>query len=390
MPLPDDLHPATLAAHGGGALDTASAGVVPPIQPATTFLRDENYGLVNPANIYSRDDSEALRAVEHLLARLEGGAAALAFPSGMAATAAVFRSLPKGARVVLQSGIYWGTTKWVRDFCARRDIALIEVDAADRTALGAACDANGADLIFVETPSNPWLKTVDIRAAAACASQHGALLVVDSTAATPVLTQPLTHGADIVMHSATKGINGHSDVLAGALVTRDASTETWTRIATDRHDAGAILGPFEAWMLLRGMRTLPLRMTRMSATAQHLAHALSTDPRVPDVFYPGLPGHPGHDVAVTQMSGGFGGLMSFLVRGDLRDALAVVGRLRVFQRATSLGGVESLVEHRHTIEPHTGIPETLIRLSVGIEDPGDLWADLDQALGHITPGTEAP
>lgn len=389
MPLPDHLHPATLAAHGGGAVDTASAGVVPSIQPATTFLRDENYGLVNPANIYSRDDSEALRAVEHLLTKLEGGAAALAFPSGMAAIAAAFRSLPAGARVVVQSGIYWGTTKWVRDFCARREIALTEVDAADTHALGAACAARGADLIFVETPSNPWLKTVDIRAAAALARQHGALLVVDSTAATPVLTQPLRHGADIVMHSATKGLNGHSDVLAGALVTRDATTETWAHIATDRHDAGAVLGPFEAWLLLRGMRTLPLRVARMSTTALHLAHVLNADPRVADVYYPGLPSHPGHDVALTQMSGGFGGLMSFLVRGDREAALAVVGRLRIFQRATSLGGVESLVEHRHTIEPHTGIPDTLIRLSVGIEEPGDLWADLDQALGPLARTTEA-
>ncbi|MDD9715843.1 aminotransferase class I/II-fold pyridoxal phosphate-dependent enzyme [Dinoroseobacter sp. PD6] len=374
------LHPDTLAAHGGGAVDTASGGVVPPIQPATTFRRGPDYALLNPANIYSRDDSEALRAVETLLAALEGGAGALAFPSGMAATAAVFRTLPAGARVVLQSGIYWGTTKWVRDFCARRGVTLVEVDAADAHALGSAC-AEPTALVFVETPSNPWLKTVDIRAAAAAAHEVGALLVVDSTAATPVLTRPLGLGADLVMHSATKGLNGHSDVLAGALVTADAGHETWARIATDRHDAGAVLGPFEAWLLLRGMRTLPLRMARMSATALELAQRLSTDARVADVFYPGLPGHAGHDIAVAQMTGGFGGLMSFLVRGDRQTALEVVGRLELFQRATSLGGVESLVEHRATIEPDSGIPETLIRLSVGIEDAGDLWADLDRALG---------
>jgi len=373
------LHPDTLAAHGGGAVDIASGGVVPPIQPATTFRRGADYTLLNPDNIYARDDSEALRVVERLLADLEGGAAALAFPSGMAATAAVFRALPAGARIVLQSGIYWGTTKWVRDFCARRGTTLVEVDAADGAALDAAC-TEPTDLVFVETPSNPWLKTVDIRAAARIAHGAGARLVVDSTAATPVLTRPLSLGADIVMHSATKGLNGHSDVLAGALVTAHPDAEIWAAIATDRHDAGAVLGPFEAWLLLRGMRTLPLRVTRMSATALELAQRLSTDARVADVFYPGLPGHPGHDIAVAQMSGGFGCLLSFLTHGDRARALEVVGRLRLFQRATSLGGVESLVEHRHTIEPHTGIPETLIRLSVGIEHPDDLWADLDAAL----------
>ncbi|WP_424970817.1 trans-sulfuration enzyme family protein [Dinoroseobacter sp. S76] len=381
MPLPDDLDPATLAAHGGGATDTASAGIVPPIQPATTFLRDPKYDLVNPANIYSRDDSEALRAVETLLARLERGAAALAFPSGMAATAAVFRSLPNGARIVLQSGIYYGTSKFAREFCARRGLALLEVDASDPQALQAACAAHDPDLVFVETPSNPWLKTVDIRRAAETAHGVGARLVVDSTACTPVLTQPLSLGADIVMHSATKGINGHSDVLAGALVTRDPDHAQWQTIATDRHDAGAILGPFEAWLLLRGMRTLPLRMERMSATALELAQRLATDTRVAEVFYPGLPSHRGHDVAVAQMRGGFGGLLSFLVRGTRQDALDVIGRLQLIQRATSLGGVESLVEHRQSIEPDSGIPETLVRLSVGIEAPEDLWRDLDQALG---------
>lgn len=375
------LHPATLAAHGGGAVDTASGGVVPPIQTSTTFRRGPDYALLNPENIYSRDDSEALRAVETLLAQLENGSAALAFPSGMAATAAVFRSLPTGARVVLQSGIYYGTTKFAQDFCARRGLTLIEVDAADTHALETACAAHAPDLVFVETPSNPWLKTVNIRAAAQAAHARGGRLVVDSTACTPVLTQPLALGADIVMHSATKGLNGHSDVLAGALVTADADHEMWTRIATDRHDAGAVLGPFEAWLLLRGMRTLPLRIARMSETALSLAKRLSTDARVAEVFYPGLPGHPGHDIAVGQMTGGFGSLLSFLVRGDRQTALDVIGRLTLIQRATSLGGVESLVEHRETIEPGSGIPETLIRLSAGIEHAEDLWADLDQALG---------
>lgn len=368
------LHPATVAAHAAGALDPQSGGVVPALQPSTTFRRDEDYALIRPDNIYSRDNSDNLRQAEAVLQRLEGAAETLLFPSGMAAIAAVFRALPNGARVILQSGIYWGTTQWVRNFCARRAVTLTEVDADD---LLATCREQRADLIFIETPSNPWLKTVDI---AALAEASDAILVVDATAATPILMRPLALGADIVMHSATKAINGHSDVLAGVLSTNDADAPIWQAIRTDRKTAGAILGPFEAWLLTRAMRTLPLRVERMSANAQALAEHLYAHPRVMDVFYPGLRHHPGHATAKAQMSGGFGSLLSVLVSGGREEALRVVGKLQLFLRATSLGGVESLVEHRHTIEPHTGIPENLIRVSVGIEDITDLVADWDQAL----------
>ena len=376
------LSPATIAAQAGGAVDLSSGGVVPPIQPSTTFLRDENYAPLNPANTYARDHSDIVRTTEAVLAALDHAEAALLFPSGMAAIAALFRALPPGAGVVLQSGIYWGTTKWVRAHAARHGVALTEVDAADASALQSAIAAAKPGLVFIETPSNPWLKTTDIAAAAIAAHAAGALLAVDATAATPVLTQPLDHGADIVMHSATKGINGHSDVLAGVLTTADATTPLWQAIREDRQTAGAVLGPFEAWLLLRGIRTLPLRVDRMSRSAQTIAEYLRAHPQVSDVYYPGLPAHPGHDAAKRQMQGGYGGLLSFLVRGTRDTALAVVGRLELFHRATSLGGVESLVEHRHTIEPHTGIPPTLIRVSVGIEDPSDLIADLRQALGN--------
>lgn len=377
----NDLKPATLAAQANGAIDTASGGVVPPIQPSTTFLRDSDYKLVNPQNVYSRDHSDAVRMAEQLLAKLENAGEALLFPSGMAAIAALFRTLPQDSSVVVQSGIYWGTTVWTRAFCKRRHIRLTEVDASDPAALEAACAAHQPNLIFIETPSNPWLKTTSIAHAAQCAKQSGAILAVDSSAATPILTRPLDHGADIVMHSATKAINGHSDVLAGALATRDPDTQVWQEIRTDRHDAGAVLGPFEAWLLLRGMRTLPLRVERMSDNALQVAEFLSSHSRVEAVYYPGLPGHEGHEIARKQMSSGFGGLMSFLVKSSMKDALDVVGRLELFHRATSLGGVESLVEHRYTIEPHTGIPDNLIRISVGIEDAADLIADLSQALG---------
>ncbi|KJZ18953.1 trans-sulfuration enzyme family protein [Loktanella sp. S4079] len=368
------LRPATIAAHAAGALDPQSGGVVPALQPSTTFTRDENYALTRPDNIYSRDNSDNLRQAEEVIRKLEGAAETLLFPSGMAAIAAVFRTLANGAAVVVQSGIYWGTTSWVRDFCARRQITLIEADLPD---LVKQAQQSGAAMVFVETPSNPWLKTVDI---AALKAAIDAVLVVDATAATPILMQPLAIGADIVMHSATKAINGHSDVLAGVLSTNDIAAQIWQDIRADRKGAGAILGPFEAWLLTRGMRTLPLRIERMSQNAIALAQHLFDHPKVADVFYPGLPSHPGHEIATKQMNGGYGGLLSVLVDGSREDALRVVAKLQCFLRATSLGGVESLVEHRHTIEPHTGIPENLIRVSVGIEDIKDLIADWDQAL----------
>jgi len=309
-----------------------------------------------------------------VLAKLDHADDALLFPSGMAAIAALFRALPNGATVVLQSGIYWGTTAWVRDFCARRVLNLHEVDAEK---LAEACATFKPQIVFAETPSNPWLKTVDVEELSKAAHAVDAICAIDATAATPVLSQPLDLGADVVMHSATKGINGHSDVLAGVLCIKDASSPLWEAIKADRKMAGAVLGPFEAWLLVRGLRTLPLRMERMSTNALKIAEWLMALDDVEDVFYPGLPSHNGHDIAKRQMSGGYGCLLSVLVKGD---ALAVAGRLKLFHRATSLGGVESLVEHRYTIEPHTGIPENLLRLSIGIEDADDLIADLDQAL----------
>jgi len=376
----DKLSPATIAAQAGGAVEAATGGVVPGISLATTYMRGPDNALLRPDNIYGRDQNDTVRQAEEVVRALEGAAASLLFPSGMAAVAAVFRALPAGARVVMQNGIYWGTLKWVRAYCVRRAIILDEVDASDAEALAAACRSS-ADMVWIETPSNPWLCTVDIAAAAGMAHKAGAVLVVDGTAATPVLTRALDLGADLSMHSATKAMNGHSDALGGVLSCRDTNLPMWGEIATDRHDAGAILGPFEAWLLMRGMRTLPLRVERMCANAMAVADRLDAHPGVESVLYPGLPGHPGHEVAARQMRGGYGYLLSFLVRGDRARALEVVGRLRLWHRATSLGGVESLVEHRHSIEPHTGIPETLVRLSVGIEEAGDLIADLERALG---------
>jgi len=374
------LSVATIAAQAGGYIDAASGGVVPPIQPSTTFARDRSYQQHPTGNIYARDDNDVGRIAEALLAQLDNAEAALLFPNGMAAIAAVFRALPGGATVLVQSQIYWGTTKWLREFCARRSVTLIEADLSDIGQAQSLCAQHQPDLVFIETPSNPWLRTTDIALVAEATHAAGGRLVVDATAATPILTRALDFGADIVMHSATKGINGHSDVLAGVLATNAPADPHWQAIAIDRHDAGAVIGSFEAWLLIRSIRTLPLRVERMSQNAQAVAEFLQSHDAVAQVFYPGLPDFEGHSVAKRQMAGGFGSLLSFCVKGGAVEALRVAGRLNLFHRATSLGGVESLVEHRHTIEPHTGIPESLLRLSIGIEDVQDLCADLGQAL----------
>lgn len=374
------LSVATIAAQAGGYIDAASGGVVPPIQPSTTFARDRSYQPHPTGNIYARDDNDVGRIAEALLAQLDNAEAALLFPNGMAAIAAVFRALPGGATVLVQSQIYWGTTKWLREFCARRSVTLIEADLSDIGQAQSLCAQHQPDLVFIETPSNPWLRTTDIALVAEATHAAGGRLVVDATAATPILTRALDFGADIVMHSATKGINGHSDVLAGVLATNAPADSHWQAIAIDRHDAGAVIGSFEAWLLIRSIRTLPLRVERMSQNAQAVAEFLQSHDAVAQVFYPGLPDFEGHSVAKRQMAGGFGSLLSFCVKGGAVEALRVAGRLNLFHRATSLGGVESLVEHRHTIEPHTGIPESLLRLSIGIEDVQDLCADLEQAL----------
>ena len=374
------LSVATIAAQAGGYIAAASGGVVPPIQPSTTFARDRSYQPHPTGNIYARDDNDVGRIAEALLAQLDNAEAALLFPNGMAAIAAVFRALPGGATVLVQSQIYWGTTKWLREFCARRSVTLIEADLSDIGQAQSLCAHHQPDLVFIETPSNPWLRTTDIALVAEATHAAGGRLVVDATAATPILTRALDFGADIVMHSATKGINGHSDVLAGVLATNAPADSHWQAIAIDRHDAGAVIGSFEAWLLIRPIRTLPLRVERMSQNAQAVAEFLQSHDAVAQVFYPGLPDFEGHSVAKRQMAGGFGSLLSFCVKGGAVEARRVAGRLNLFHRATSLGGVESLVEHRHTIEPHTGIPESLLRLSIGIEDVQDLCADLEQAL----------
>ena len=371
---------ATVLAQLGHYVDPATGALVPPIQPSTTFARDESYALRDPAHTYGRDDCPGYAQVEAVLCTLEAGAEALVFPSGMAAVAALFSTLRRGDAIVVQRSIYYGTLAWLRKFCAQREIGLRDFDGADSASLERAVGDARPTIVWTETPSNPMLDVVDIARAAEVAHAAGALLAVDSTAATPLLTQPLALGADLVMHSATKYLNGHSDLLAGVLVTKQID-ERWAAIRADRHDAGALLGPFEAWLLLRGLRTLALRVRQASENALAIARFLEGHSRIERVLYPGLPSHPQHTLARRQMAGGCGGLLSFQVKGDADAALAVAGGLQLIARATSLGGTESLIEHRFTIEgAATGVPPNLLRLSVGIEDGDDLIADLAQAL----------
>lgn len=377
----DDLAPETLAAQGLHYIDAGSGAIVPPIQPSTTFARDADYRLTSASYSYGRDENPSYAAAEEMLARLEGGAEALLFSSGMAAAMAVVQTLSPGDRIVAPRVMYWGLRNWLVAFCRQWGVELALYDSSVEGALGRSVAEGTTKLVWIETPCNPTWDVVDIAQAAGIAHAAGARLAVDSTVPTPVLTQPIRLGADIVMHSASKYLNGHSDVVAGALVTaRD--DEWWERIRAVRANGGAILGPFAAWLLQRGMRTLFLRVRQASESALKIAMHFDAHPRVERVLYPGLRGHSGHEIASRQMAGGYGGMLSICVEGGEQAALAAAKRCRVFVRATSLGGVESLIEHRWSIEgPDSPIPRNLLRLSVGIESVDDLIADLEQALG---------
>ncbi|HEY7461010.1 MAG TPA: aminotransferase class V-fold PLP-dependent enzyme [Gemmatimonadota bacterium] len=374
------LHPATLAAQALGHVDPATRALVPGIHPSTTYLREPD-GSYPSGRVYSRTENPSYEPAEDLIAELEGGAGCLLFGSGMAAATAAFQSLAPGDHVVSQDVMYWGVRKWLTQFAVPWGLDVDLIPAGDLTALEAALRPGRTKLVWIETPANPTWAITDIAAAAGLAHAAGARLAVDSTAATPVLTRPLALGADLVMHSATKYLNGHTDVVAGALVTAQPD-EMWERLRALRHDAGPVLGPFEAWLLLRGIRTLVLRVEACCRGAAAVAQRFHGHPRVREVLYPGLPSHPGHAVAARQMRGGFGGMLSLCIAGGEKAAIDVAARVRVFKRATSLGGVESLIEHRASVEPpESKVPRDLLRISIGIEHPDDLIADLEQAIG---------
>jgi len=374
----DGRKPQTLAAQALGWIDDDTKAIVAPIHLSTTYVRDPDNQYRN-VRIYARADNPTFDQAEATLAALERGHDALVFASGMAAATAVFQALAPGDHVVVPNVMYWSLRNWLTGFGRQRGLQVDTIDMANVDAVASAMRPN-TKLVWIETPANPLWTITDIAAVCAIARARGAAVAVDSTVATPVLTQPLALGADLVMHSATKYLNGHSDVIAGALVTRE-DTPLWQRIRTLRAQLGSIIGPFEAWLLARGMRTLFPRVEVACRNAQRIADHFASHAKVAEVLYPGLPSFAGHELAKRQMRGGFGGMLSIRVRAGESAAIATAANVQVWKRATSLGGVESLVEHRASVEgAGTPVPADLLRLSVGIEDAGDLIADLEQAL----------
>jgi cystathionine gamma-synthase len=372
------LSPQTLAAQALGETDPATGALAPVITMSTNYEQRPD-GSYPQGRAYTRADNPTSEHAERLLAALEGGECAL-FSSGMAAVTAVFQSLLPGDHVLVSRVLYWGVRKWLAEFGLTWGLDVEFTDTADPGTVGAAIRPGRTRLLWLETPANPMWEITDLAAACDLAHAAGARVAVDNTVATPVLTRPFEFGADLVVHSATKYLNGHGDVLAGAVLTarRDPF---WERIRSWRRNAGAMPGPFEAWLLQRGMRTLFLRVHRASQTALDVATYFNGHPALTAVLYPGLPDHPGHEIAARQMLGGFGGMLSIRVAGGAGPARDVLAAVRVFKRATSLGGVESLIEHRRGSEgPSSPVPDDLLRLSVGIEAPGDLIADLEAAL----------
>jgi cystathionine gamma-synthase len=365
--------------HACHYIDPVSGGISPPLQFSTTYARDAEYEYLSDYS-YSRSGNPSWEVLEQVCAELDGGAEAKCFASGMAAVCAFFETVNSGEHVVAPRVMYHGSQDWLRRISEKRAIGLSFFDAGDIEKLREVVQPGKTSVVWIETPVNPTWDVIDIAAASEIAHGVGAWLAVDSTVPTPVLTQPIKHGADIVMHSATKYLNGHCDIVAGALVTAKED-ELWARVCEVRTQAGAILGSFEAWLLQRGMRTLFLRVRKACESALAIAEHFDGHSSVEAVIYPGLTSHPGHKIARRQMDGGFGGMLSIQAKGGAEGALNVARRCKVFTRATSLGGVESLIEHRYSIEgERSPVPRDWLRLSIGIESVDDLIADLEQAL----------
>lgn len=368
----------TTAVHAAGHVDPETLSVAPPIHLSTTFEHPADSTELT-GYLYGRYSNPTQDRLESALAALDAGAAALVFASGMAAGAALLQNLPAGGHVLMADDTYFAFRKLAEGWFARWGLSFDLVDMSDPAAVKASLRANTCCL-WAETPSNPRLKVSSVAALSEIARAAGALLVVDATFATPMLLRPLVLGADVVLHSTTKYLGGHSDVMGGALIFSQAD-ELATRIRDTRKILGSVASPFASWLILRGLRSLGPRLDWHCRHALTVAHYLQSHPHVSVVHYPGLPEHPQHAVAAREMAG-FGGVLSFEVAGGRGDAIAVASRLKLFINATSLGGYESLVEHRESVEgAGTPTPPTLLRVSVGLEHPDDLIADLAQALG---------
>jgi len=370
----------TRAVHAGRKREGGSRDVVPSIHLSTTFHKADD-GSLPGGYLYGRPLNPNREALENALASLEEGAAALAFSSGSAATLAVFQSLKPGDHVIAPEDAYYGTPTLLRTVMANWGLTHTLVYMDDMAAVERAVTP-ATRLIWVETPSNPLLKITDLRAIIALAKRSGAMVACDNTCATPLFQQPLKLGADVVMHSVTKYISGHSDVLSGALIFRETN-DFFARVHSFQSDGGGVPSPFECWLSLRGMQTFPYRVRAHAENAQKVAEFLAAQPRIEAVHYPGLKTHPGHKIATEQMSG-FGGIMSIQMKGGQAEAFKLISGVKLFSHATSLGSTHSLIEHRASVEgAATRSPVNLLRLSIGLEHPDDLIDDLEQALKKL-------
>ncbi len=368
----------TIAVHAGLLHQTPS--VSPDIVLSTTF-RYRSEEISSNRYIYTRANNPNRQALETALAKLEGGSIAFAFASGMAAISAMIQTLEPSAHIILSDDVYHGTRDLIYDIFSNWGITFSSVDTTDVSQVQSALRDN-TRLIWIETPSNPSLKIADIQAIADIAHQASALCVVDNTWATPIFQHPLALGADIVMHSTTKYIGGHSDVLGGVLILPEHLKDSvGEKLHTIQHLMGAVPSPFDCWLLLRSLATMPLRVRQQAQNAEQIAIFLSTHPQIERVHYPSLDTHPQHHIAQKQMQDGFGGMLSFQVREGKNVAAQIANNVRLITQATSLGGVETLIEHRAMVEgPRSPTPDNLLRLSVGIEDVEDIIADLEQAI----------
>ncbi len=370
------MKPETLAIHSGNLYKCATGDVTPPISLSTTFLRDEQGGYPG-GHMYSRVSNPNRTALEKVLSELEHGEDACTFSSGNAAGMSIFQALKPGSHIIAPDDMYWGFKKQLQSIFEY----TLEFDFIDLTKteeIEAFLKPNTV-MIWAESPSNPLLKITDILAIAAITRKHNLIFACDSTFASPCLQNPIQLGADIVMHSSTKYIGGHSDVLGGALITSKRN-EYWEKIRNIQQIGGAVPSPFDCYLLLRSIKTLSYRMQGHCHNGMALALFLEKHPKIETVYYPGLNTHPQHKIAAAQMTG-FGGMLSILVKGGVTEAKKVVNRVKIFAQATSLGGVESLIEHRASVEgPDTKTPQNLIRISAGLEHIDDLMSDLEQAL----------
>ncbi|POY37357.1 cystathionine gamma-synthase [Solitalea longa] len=365
----------TLAVHAGNHPDSATGAVTSPIHLSTTFLRDDDLGY-SKGFMYTRHNNPNRQQLETCLAALEGGEAALAFGSGSAAAFAVFQALQPGDHIIAPDDMYHGLRTQLRQIFVELKMWVTFVDFNE---IEDHIRPN-TRLIWMETPSNPLMKITNIERVVQLAKQHNIITAVDNTFATPCIQRPLDMGVDLVMHSITKYINGHSDVLGGVVITKK-NDDFFGRIKMVQILAGGVPSPFDCYLTLRGIKTLPYRMKGHCENAMALAKFLEQHPKVEKVYYPGLASHPDHEIAVKQMSNGFGGMLSFEVKGGAEEAVNVAISTQFFTQATSLGGVESLIEHRASQEgPDTKTPQNLLRVSVGLEHIDDLIADIDQAL----------